>query len=502
MNDLFYLEWTEDSLVLGNDSDRVINPVIRSAITDIGFVKVSDKFRYEGSMIPGIVQKVVEFFNDYNVDLKLDEKCSMYHDTTVQEMSDFENLKIEGMQIRNEVQANMLDIPRMKEGSQLQQYQMMPVIHAHAIGNVANFSVPGSGKTWMAYSTFFLLKHRPRNEDDRVDKLMVIGPLSSFVPWETEYEEITGKKPNIQRISGSVVERSKIFNKLQDQSNWPEIFLVGYLTAAKERDKIIRMLEDHRFMLIIDESHHIKNPQALQTCAIMEISRAAHKRMILTGTMMPNNILDLWSQFTFLYPDTRLLGSFDQFTFKSREPNSSDTIRNQLMPFFTRVPKSRLNLPPPEIAKIPVKMRSIQQKIYNTVAGHIIKNDPNYDRSDFVALRKWRRKSIMYLLEAATDPSLLTKNTQFTNELISGEGLPIQDLLNDYYRFETPLKLEVASKLAAENIMSGNKIIMWCSFVGTILKMEDMLRQFNPITIYGAIQKTTRLTQTTTENCA
>ena len=486
---LFYLKWNDPSLVLGNDAGPITNYVVRSAITEIGFIFDSDKFRYGGNVTPDLVGSIVQFFKDYGENLELDEKCSKYYNMSVQKIQDFERLRSEGIRIRNKLHVKPIDIPRMKDGIHLQQYQIMPAMHAYAIGNAANFSVPGSGKTWMAYSTFFLLKHKPRTEDDRVDKLLVIGPISSFVPWETEYEEITGEKPNKLRISGSITERTRIFNGLRGRSDQPEIFLVSYATAAKEKDAIMRMLGDHRFMVVVDESHHIKNPQAAQTRAIMEISQSAHKRMILTGTMMPNNILDLWSQFTFLYPNMQLLGSLDQFTFDTQEPNANDEIRNRLMPFFTRVSKSKLNLRPPEIARIPVKMRDIQQKIYNTIASHIIRNDSNYNMNDFVALRRWRRRSIVYLLEASTDPSLLTKNTQFTEQLISGEGLPIQDLLDKYQEIEIPRKLEAASRLAIENLTRGNKIIMWCSFVGTIKKMEQMLGEFNPLTIYGAIPK-------------
>lgn len=486
---LFYLEWDDPSLVIGDDAGQITNHVIRSAITEIGFVQDSDEFRYDGNVTPDLVSDAVQFFKDYGENLRLDEKCSEYYDTAIQKRQDFELLRNEGMRIRDESHAKPINIPRMMDGIQLQRYQIMPVMHAHTIGNAANFSVPGSGKTWMAYSTFFLLKHRPRMEDDRVDKLLVIGPISSFVPWETEYEEMTGEKSNIQRISGSITKRYRIFDSLQERSDQPEIFLVNYATAAKEKDAIMRMLGNHRFMVIVDESHHIKNPQAAQTRAIMEISKAAHKRMILTGTMMPNNILDLWSQFTFLYPNMQLLGSLDQFTFDSQEPDSSDKIRNKLMPFFTRVSKSRLNLRPPEISRMQVKMSNIQQKIYNTIAGHIVRNDPNYNMDDFVALRRWRRKSIIYLLEASTDPSLLTKNTQFTEDLISGEGLPIQELLNKYSNLEIPRKLDAVCRLAIENLTRGNKIIIWCSFVGTIKKMETMLEEFNPLSIYGAIPK-------------
>ena len=109
--------------------------------------------------------------------------------------------------------------------------------------------------------------------------------------------------------------------------------------------------------------------------------------------------------------------------------------------------------------------------------------------SDFVAMRRWRKNSIIYLLEASTDPSLLTKNTQFTEDLISGEGLPIQDLLKEYPNLEVPRKLDTACRLAVENLTRGNKIIMWCSFVGTIKKLEMMLGKFNPLTIHGAVPK-------------
>ena len=43
----------------------------------------------------------------------------------------------------------------MSDDVNLKWYQKLAVLHGITIGNSANFSVPGSGKTWMAYSTFF-----------------------------------------------------------------------------------------------------------------------------------------------------------------------------------------------------------------------------------------------------------------------------------------------------------------------------------------------------------
>ena len=163
---MLYLEWDDRSLVIGDDSGQITNHVIRSAIAEIGFIPDSDEFRYDRNVTPDLVRDTVQFFKDYGKNLRLDKKCSEYYGMAVQKMQDFELLRDYGMQIRNEPHAKPINIPRMMDGIHLQRYQIMPVMHAHTVGNAANFSVPGSGKTWMAYSTFFLLKtqaaHRRR----------------------------------------------------------------------------------------------------------------------------------------------------------------------------------------------------------------------------------------------------------------------------------------------------------------------------------------------------
>ena len=43
---------------------------------------------------------------------------------------------------------------------ELKPFQKKSVSHALALRDSANFSVPGAGKTWMAYATYFLTKER------------------------------------------------------------------------------------------------------------------------------------------------------------------------------------------------------------------------------------------------------------------------------------------------------------------------------------------------------
>ena len=68
--------------------------------------------------------------------------------------------------------------------------------------NACNFAVPGAGKTSIVYGAFAYLKSLSEDHPKHIDKILVIGPLSSFAPWENEYEACFGKKPESQRLSG------------------------------------------------------------------------------------------------------------------------------------------------------------------------------------------------------------------------------------------------------------------------------------------------------------
>ena len=157
---------------------------------------------------------------------------------------------------------------------------------------------------------------------------------------------------NSVRIAGDPRRRKEVFEK----ANKYEIFLVNYAIADVEKDQIIRMLQKNRFMVVVDESHHIKNPAGARSKAIRHISEFAHKRMILTGTAVPNTLEDLWAQITFLYPSTDVLGTLEQFQYELENQNDNQYLNERLAPFFTRVSKSALNLPAPKMNRIHVPM--------------------------------------------------------------------------------------------------------------------------------------------------
>ncbi|MEO9257993.1 MAG: hypothetical protein ABI207_06400, partial [Crocinitomicaceae bacterium] len=82
--------------------------------------------------------------------------------------------------------------------------QLLSAFHMAFSQNACNFAVPGAGKTSIVYGAYAYLKSLPKDNPRHVDKLLVIGPLSSFAPWENEYYECFRKKISVKRLSGDI----------------------------------------------------------------------------------------------------------------------------------------------------------------------------------------------------------------------------------------------------------------------------------------------------------
>lgn len=63
-----------------------------------------------------------------------------------------------------------------------------------------------------------------------------------------------------------------------------------------------RFLRSRKAAIVVDESQHIKSPDAAVTKAMLKLGKMAKRRWITTGTMSTGSTLDAWSQYTFLDP--------------------------------------------------------------------------------------------------------------------------------------------------------------------------------------------------------
>ena len=495
---MFEIAYHGDELAVS--SDTPIIPVVRMFLRKQGFAESG-----EGHMVAKIdspydaIVSMQDMIGMYD-QCRLDSNCQKILDEAENARQEYQNILGHVERLKNHGSQKYwektdIQVPQMSPGISLKWYQKMPVIHAVMLSNSANFSVPGSGKTWMGYSTFFKLKY----EKNKIDKLLIVAPVVAFRPWETEYKIMTGNSPDkIVRITGTPDQRKHLFEYTVPHC---DMFLISHTMAAREEAHLTEMLKESRFMVIVDESHNIKRHDGQRATALHRIAPYAKSRMILTGTPMPKGLNDLWSQFTFLYPDNSLLPIWEQYEWRCKSPDAFAAISSEVRPYFVRISKDMLNLPKPTFnpanangMPTRVQMGAVQRRIYDTIATKVRDNMRQF-RDDVVALERFRKNAMIYLIESATDPSLLTKDTTYQSGDVDAEGLDILGLLEKYPRLrdEKLNKLETARRMAMETLDGGGKVIIWCSFINTIKKMSKYMEDagYKSVMVWGGIPRDT-----------
>lgn len=370
---------------------------------------------------------------------------------------------------------------------QLKNYQLPAVAHMLAVGHSANFSVPGSGKTTMVLAAYALLRG-----SGGIEKILVIGPRSCFAPWEEEFEGCFGRPARSVRLSGTPTERAIRYCDARAPDT--DLVLVTYQTAANDSMQLVEFLRRQKTMLVLDESHYIKRLLGgVWAPAVLELAPYAAKRVILSGTPVPNGIEDIWSQMTFLWPDPPILGTRERFNDRVLRGGTkiAEEIREELLPLFWRVKKSDVDLPTPEFHRIPVPLKPYQAAIYQALAVKVL-SDIESRPEEREKLRQWRKAKMVRLLQAASNPSLLTEySPEFKVPPLSATGLSVSQIIEKYSAYEIPAKVDFAVQLV-ESILNRDptaKVVVWSAFVHNLTTLSESLKAYEPRVIHGAVPK-------------
>jgi TATA-binding protein-associated factor len=137
---------------------------------------------------------------------------------------------------------------------------------------------------------------------------LIVCPPTLTGHW---YYEIQKYVENLRPVlyTGNSRERSRLLGKLQSY----DVIITSYEVVRND----IANLEGHKWLYcILDEGHVIKNAKTKLTKAVKNIH--AQHRLILSGTPIQNNVLELWSLFDFLMPG--FLGTESSFNERFGKP--------------------------------------------------------------------------------------------------------------------------------------------------------------------------------------
>ncbi|MBI4304887.1 MAG: DEAD/DEAH box helicase [Chloroflexi bacterium] len=358
----------------------------------------------------------------------------------------------------------------------LREFQARDLLKLLGLPHGANFSVPGAGKTAVTYALYEAERLR-----GRVERLLVVSPLSAFEAWETEADRCFVSRPTIQRFVGTIARDA-------------EVLLVNYQRLKEPHFETLTMwaleVPTH---IVLDEAHRMKRGQTGEWGrACLQLAHVATRRDILTGTPAPQSPRDFIALLEYLWPNQAR--AILPATALHREPpaGSMELINDALSPLFVRTTKRELGLPPPVLRVELVELDGLQADIYdalrNRYAGMF-----DLSRADRAMLAQMGDVT-MYLLEAAANPALLAGRSPDQGaipfrypSLAIPPGSNLAQLVTRYHRHEIPLKFKKLAKMVDENTRHDHKTLVWSNFVGNLLTLERMLAKFRPALIYGGV---------------
>lgn len=142
---------------------------------------------------------------------------------------------------------------------------------------------------------------------------LIVVPTSCLVNWEMEFKRWC---PAFKVLTyfGSA-KRRKLLRQGWSKQNAFQICITSYQLVVQDAHCFKRK---KWYYLILDEAHNIKNWKSLRWQTLLNFN--SQRRLLLTGTPLQNNIMELWALMHFLMPT--VFASRKEFTYWFQNPLS------------------------------------------------------------------------------------------------------------------------------------------------------------------------------------
>jgi len=223
-----------------------------------------------------------------------------------------------------------------------------------------------------------------------------------------------------------------------------DIVVTSYEVCRNDTD----LLEKQNWnYIVLDEGHLIKNPKAKISLAVKKLG--SNHRLILTGTPIQNNVLELWSLFDFLMPG--FLGAekvfldrfakpiaasrFSKASSKEQEAGALaiEALHKQVLPFLLRRLKEEVldDLPPKILQNYYCDLSDLQRKLFEDFTkrqGKKLTEEAGRDDKD---AKQHIFQALQYMRKLCNSPALVmtpsNKLYEDTQRLLAKSGTSIED---------------------------------------------------------------------------
>jgi len=327
----------------------------------------------------------------------------------------------------------------------------------------------GLGKTAIALTAFQQLKTA-----GQIAKMLVICPNSLKNNWIDEIAKFLGS------ATCTVVEGTGQGKRRALHRSSSEIIIINYEAARSEITSLRALLAKESFVLILDESHNVKNLKSLNALVAHNLAPYARFKWLLSGTPVTNKPIDIYSQIE-IVAQNNPLGSPELFELKygigdhAAQTDLAEIVR----PYLIRKTKADcLKLPSKIFKDVRVDLPGWQREMYDVFRDRFVEEVRRLNERDFSKFVPTALTRLTRLSQIASNPSLVDPTEK-----------------------RTPAKMVSIDELLESDGMRDEKVIIWSNYVKTIESLVNRYREKGARAIYGGVktderQEIARLFQT------
>lgn len=320
----------------------------------------------------------------------------------------------------------------------------------------------------------------------KVKRVLIVAPTSVCAVWPKEFSDYAAFPYTIKTMLG---DKKKRLKELSDLVHFPyphlKVAVINY--ESTWREEIYEALEDYDADLIIcDESQRIKTHDSEQSKAMHRLGDKARYKLILSGTPVQNEAVDIFSQYRFL--DSTIFGQ-NFYTFRNRYAVMGGFNRKQIVSYRDldqliqkehsiayRVTKDEaLDLPEQTFENCYITLSTKERNLYER-----LRRDSFAELSDGGTITATTVLTKLLRLQQFTGGFLVEDDTTKPQLVSTGKLDALSDILQDYV------------------IEGKKKLVIFARFLPEVHEIEKLAEKLlskhsmKSVAIYGEIPKESR----------
>lgn len=455
-------------------TDRVLNISFKYSPAMVGLVKTIPGRKFQPNTKTWWVTvkrdnvRFLQHFFTANTTFDVAEDVKNYVDGQVTELDNEDRQKEENFVLSSK-HTSLIDLKPFKNGLELRPFQKAGVEYAVANKRVIIGDEMGLGKTVEALATVHQLNAIPA---------VIVSPNSLKLNWRNESFRWLD-------YTVSVIDSKKEKNKVKKNDWNSDIIIINYDVVDKFIEPLLAL---NPKVVIMDESHYLKNKKARRTRAVKQLAENAEYRIMLTGTAILNRPVELTSQLDIL-GKLDMFGGFWKFVNRycgayrteygldlSGSTNAEE-LHNELRKIcYIRRNKSQVLTELPEKQRSVVTLPISNESAYRSAESNIVA----YLRNEIA-----EKDSFLKSIEHLSDEDKKIKTKEYHDKLATSAAQAEHLVQMNYLKqLSVEGKMEAAIEWVENFIESGEKLVLFAHHTKVV---DELANHFKCPKINGAV---------------